>query len=614
MKFSRKVLIAAIALGLTLGVSATSMAQALVPADTVVYGTIYTSNPQQEVVDAFAVKDGKYIYVGDRAGAEAYIASNTNVIDKQTGMIMAGATEGHGHYILQSAMQFMIPSKAISLAELKPQIEAYIAANSERPAYLGWGWSRENDLVPNTDIDYTAFLDALCSDKPLLLMDCDGHQAIANTKALEMICSTGNIKLVDPERGREDNTSIPGGIVLRLADGRANGYMRDQPGILGMRLVGSLCFTAAEYDQIIMNMQKLLYEQGYTNYNDGCTNVTGMAVVDAMYKADAADEIKINIRPHYNPLVYELHNKAVVNNYLDEITKFRAIKSKHILPAGIKIFADGVTESQTGLNNLPYVGTDNYGNEVTDEATMYMLTKAANERGIGIHSHSYGNAGVHATINAFIKAQNEVNNGTRNDMCHVKNVLLEDFQRMADNNIGVALNINWHRPYTKELIEITVKEELQPESIVNDSYPTGDLIKYGVVTTSSTDAPAHNDFPSDVFGIMEQAVNPKALNFLDGLSEFMKQKMISIGYTKENLQHAEITNAYQCVPVKTGIDIMTINGAKFMGIDQERGSIEEGKYADFIMVDQNVLDCALDDIHKTKVEKVFFEGEEVYRK
>jgi len=137
-------------------------------------------------------------------------------------------------------------------------------------------------------------------------------------------------------------------------------------------------------------------------------------------------------------------------------------------------------------------------------------------------------------------------------------------------------------------------------------------VKQLVAAGANPDAPAHNDFPTDVFGIMEQAVNPKTLSYLDGLPEFQKQKFISWGYTKENLKNAKITNAYQCVPVKNGLDIMTINGARFMGIDKERGSIEVGKYADFIFADQNVLKCSLDDIHKTKVEQVFFEGEEVY--
>jgi len=607
MKFTKEMLASDAGLG------ANVITKELVSADTVVYGTVYTSNAKQEVVEAFAVKDGKYIYVGNKAGAEQYIGSNTEVIDKQTGMIMAGATEGHGHYFLQSIMQFMIPSRETSLAALKPQIEAYMAKYPDKPAYLGFGWSRENDLAPNTDLDYAAYLDALCSDKPLLLFDCDGHKAIANTKALELMFNEANVKLVAPEKGREDDTSLPGGAILRLANGRANGYLLEQAGIMGMRLLGNHCFTDDEYDKAMVDMQNILYQQGYTNFNDGLTNFAGMKLGEAMLRADVEGKIKLNILPSYGPLVYELNNPAIFNKFLDKVTELHNTKSKHILPACVKVFADGVTESQTGLNDVPYVGTDNYGTVVTDEATIYMLTKAANERGIGVHSHSYGNVAIHYTIDAFVKAQNEVKNGTRNTMCHIKNVFQEDFKRMADNNIAVALNINWHRPLTKELIELTMKVGLQPESLINDSYPTGDLIKYGVVTASSTDAPAHNEFPTDVFGIMEQAVNPKALNYMDGLPDFLKELLASAGCTKENFEKVEVTNAHQCVPVKAGLDIMTINGAKLMGIDKERGSIEVGKYADFILVDQNVLECALDDIHKTKVEKVFFEGEEVYK-
>ena len=74
-------------------------------ADTVVYGKIYTANSKQEYVEALAIKDGKYIYVGNKDEAAKYVKSGmTKVVNYNDGFIMPGATEGHGHYIMISTL------------------------------------------------------------------------------------------------------------------------------------------------------------------------------------------------------------------------------------------------------------------------------------------------------------------------------------------------------------------------------------------------------------------------------------------------------------------------------------------------------------------------------
>lgn len=581
-------------------------------ADTIVYGSIYTSNPNQDVVEAMAIKDGKYVYVGDKKGAEEYKGDKTRIIDHADGMVMAGATEAHGHYMIQSLEKIGVPAQVSSLTEIKNVLEDYIAKHPDNTVYYGAGWERVNDLEPNADIDYAAFLDAICKDKPVIIPDNDHHQALVNTKAMETIFNLRNIKIVDADKGREDTASMAGAIIMRLPDGRANGYLRDQVVMIGMRILGGEAFGKKEYDFAIEDMQKSLYSQGYTNYNDGMTNVLGPKLIEQLFIADKEGKVRINIASTLNLLTYEVQDPVVLNECLDKIEQMNKNESKYVLPVGIKIFADGVTETQTGFNDIPYVGTENYGNEIITEEDIYNLALKANSRGIGIHSHSYGNAAIHNTVNGFIRAQNEANTGVVNTMCHVMNVKDEDYSRMADNHIYVALNINWRKPFTKELRHNFSEITKIPESLLDDAYPTAKLVESGVVTASSTDAPAHNGAPTDVFGIIELASNPKDLSFFIGMSEIMQQEIKNAGFTPENFKDAEITNSYQCVPVKTAMDIMTIDGAKFLGIEKERGSIEVGKYADFILVDKNIMQCPPDEIHTTKVQEVYFEGDKVF--
>lgn len=70
----------------------------------------------------------------------------------------------------------------------------------------------------------------------------------------------------------------------------------------------------------------------------------------------------------------------------------------------------------------------------------------------------------------------------------------------------------------------------------------------------------------------------------------------------------------ELITVEQALDVFTINGAKQLGIDKERGSIEVEKYADFIFLDKDITTCKLDKIHSAKVNTVYFEGKKVYNR
>ena len=242
------------------------------------------------------------------------------------------------------------------------------------------------------------------------------------------------------------------------------------------------------------------------------------------------------------------------------------------------------------------------------------MTKASNEKGIPVHTHTFGNVAVRNTVSAFIKAQNEVNNGTRNTMAHVRNVLPEDYKRIADNHIAVAENINWGSPVTEKFVKLIEQVKGIPGKLVVEGYPVKSLLDHGVVVGSSTDAPAASGMPTDVFGIVEMAVDRASLGWTDGIPEANKGAFKIVGYTGNSLKVEDVLNMYECVPVKTALDIMTIGGARLIRTDHTRGSIEVGKSADFIIVDKNVLNCPTNEIHKARTMKVYYDGELVYER
>ncbi|MDO5426731.1 MAG: hypothetical protein Q4F54_03165 [Coriobacteriia bacterium] len=102
-------------------------------ADLVVYGNIYTAEDENNsMAEAFAVKDGKYVYVGDKEGVKDYIKEGkTEVIDKTgEGMVMPGATEGHSHYFGQSAIETCLPVSNCSFNEMIDALKVQVANNN----------------------------------------------------------------------------------------------------------------------------------------------------------------------------------------------------------------------------------------------------------------------------------------------------------------------------------------------------------------------------------------------------------------------------------------------------------------------------------------------------
>ena len=128
-----------------------------------------------------------------------------------------------------------------------------------------------------------------------------------------------------------------------------------------------------------------------------------------------------------------------------------------------------------------------------------------------------------------------------------------------------------------------------PEDVAEKGYPMKSFFDYGVNVSSHSDYPALSGSPDDPFGIMKVAVT----GVYDPETE-------EPWWTEELLTREQVLTA------------MTINCAKQMFIDDERGSIREGKYADFLLVDKDVLSCPVNEIGKARTEATYFEGKKVF--
>ena len=544
-------------------------------ADLVVYGKIYTAEGNQ-IVEAFAVKDGKYVYVGDKAGAEAFVEEGkTEVVDYSgKGLVMPGCGNGHAHYALGYAIQSVgtVMSRDTDVDKfLKEIVPAAVKKAKDNGADVIFGSGWEMMKFPK-DLCYRKMLDEVCSDIPIYFADEEGHKGLANTILLK---KAGLIK----EDGTAGKTEVRGGEIVLDADGVPTGYVKEQAGTYVRSFLDNEYLFSVDVAKANMaGIQEQLLSEGYTMYQDGYSSYF---FNDNFYKAaqqmDQAGDMHFVLGT-----AWELDSWMDVDKTLEKASATKKYESAHIRTNWLKMFMDGTVESGTGFVEPLYPG-GKQGIPNWSEEELTDITRKANEKGITMHVHVMGNKGVERIVNAYVKAGKKE---MRNTLVHVYGVNEPDYQRMADNNIYVTSGMLWHHADNELQAELM---QILPEGLKDKGYPMKSFFDHGVNLSSHSDFPALCGAPDDPFGIMEIVVT-------------------GVYYPEQ----AKPWWTEECLTREQALTALTINVARQMFLENERGSIKEGKYADFLLVTKDVLTCPVTEIHEAKPAATYFEGKKVY--
>lgn len=550
-------------------------------ADMVVYGTVYTVEDDAPQAEAFAVKDGKYIYVGSVDGAKAYVGEKTQIVDRRgKGMITPGFADCHSHYFTAEAMTAMGSLKFDLLTlpyELLEQVEsAYQEAKmTGKPGIYGFGWTYQLfELAMPTIAD----LDRVCPDIPLYLSDSEGHKGLVNTACLRkagVLNAEGKVE-----------KQIEGGEIVVDENNFPTGLLKEQAGTY-CKLRGIDFDTLLDEEkamQTIVSTRDVLHSKGYTAYQDGWSNHYGNLRFYAAAQTLDEEEDALDLSLC---MAYEIESSTEeLDKELKKAFATTDYATRHINPRFIKLFMDGTVETGTGYVKEAYKdGTQGIANWPVDKFTN--LTRDINGANFTMHVHAMGDMAVHQAVTAFVNAGKKE---LRNTLVHVRNVLTDDYKVMADNDIVVTSGFIWHCA-TETALE-NMRQTL-PEKYVAEMYPIKSYFDNGVVMSAHTDFPALSGSSEMPFDMMEEACTG-----------------ILAGQNDKPFWTEELINRQQALKA------MTINGAYQMQTEKERGSIKVGKFADFVIVDKDVMNesCPVNQIHTAKVMNTFFEGKLVYTK
>ena len=548
-------------------------------ADLVVYGKIFTSE-NNELAEAFAVKDGKFVYVGEKKGAEAFIEpGKTQVLDYTgKGLVMPACGNGHAHYSIGVALP-MVGTVAIGKTPeefLKEVVPAAVKKARETGAttVFGFGW---NYITFMDNMPTRQQLDAICSDIPIYFADDEGHKGLANTLCL---VRAGIMKADGTVLKRDKD--IRGGEIVMGPDGTPTGFLKEQAGtFVRFSLDTEHLYPLDVAKVVVKKIQEQLLSEGYIMYIDGWGNYfNNINFFKAAHEADKAGEMNMILA-----LTYETDSWGNVDEALSKAVEVQKYATKHLKTNWFKLFMDGTVEGRTGFVDPLYPdGHQGLANWTEEELTE--ITRKVNASGLTMHIHTMGNKAVNYVVSAYANGGKDE---LRNTLVHVRNVNPEDYKRMADHNMYAVAGMHWHHCPTNAP-EYIREHNLAPAGVEDKSYPMKSYFDNGINVSSHSDFPALSGSPDDPFGIMEIAVTG-VLHGEDGKPWWPEELL-----TREQ-----------------ALLSLTINVAKQMFLEKERGSICEGKYADFLLVDKDVLSCPETEIHEAKPEATYFEGKQVYR-
>ncbi len=521
-------------------------------------GKIYTVDEANPWAEAVAVSGADIVYVGDSAGAEAFIGDKTTVSDLAGKVVLPGMISTHDH-----ATAFM-PFKAGLVMPnngdpkwMLEQLKTYIAENPDGPFYSFGGAFEGAVMITREEID------AIVPDKPFLMIGQGGHGGWANTKALEM---SGVVK------GKPDPIDSYG----RHEDGTPTGEITASPGVFW--IVKELGLV--KKDSIIQaapDVMKLLNSKGVVSSYEVMTFPgTEEAVFAAMNDLEQAGDLTVRF-----VMCTAIQRPVHIEDALSLLKKYGSMYSSEFFNVNtLKIHGDGAFENRTAavLDSYPDQ-PDWYGFLAMpeDQVKDTMVRTAA--MGFNIHTHTVGDRAARWALDGFQAVRDAGYDDVRLATGHTMLVAEEDKPRFAELNVSV-----------NTLSPQTIPTEAAKLALDTERYermmPLGTLIAQGARIGSSADYPV---FDINPFLNMYMMITRKELG---------KDEVLPPEADKITLEQA--------------IRSYTIDAAYMVGSEGYNGSIEVGKRADLVVVDRDIFEVSLEEMAATDVLTTVVNGRIVF--
>lgn len=533
-------------------------------------GKVITVDSDFSIKQAVAVQDGKIIAVGANDEIEKCIGDNTKVLDLKGKPILPGINESHMHAPFFGAtrppLALDLTSPAVkSIKDMVSALDDKVKAMKPGEWIRGFGWAQnslEECISDPTRLPRKGDLDAVSPDNPVAFTDFSCHTLLVNSKVLEM--AGVNKDTPDPPSGemeRDSKTGEPTGI-FKEPDAQA----------LVSKVVPLL--TRQEKKAALLKALALLNANGVTSFTDAAIGPGGENYVSGVMSGEFVNIYKelleegmLTARANVL-LLYGGYGALTIEDIKNNIKTFEIptdIDKSWLNFPGIKIFADGMPLTHTSWMNKNYIGKGaGHGASVVpgksdkeQRKKLIEMIEYVHSKGYQIGVHATGDQAIDAAVDGFVKAIEEQPLGDpRHYIIHGDFISREKAEALAKHNCGISM-----QPYIKSMIaDFEIKVVGKKRAAYE--FPTRTVLDAGLKLTSSSDAPV--TYPNWRLGIQSAVL-------------------------REGVLSGNVSGKEECITVEEAIRTYTINGAWQDHMEDVKGSIEVGKFADFCIIGDDIL-------------------------
>jgi predicted amidohydrolase YtcJ len=539
-------------------------------------GVIYTVDKAQSQAESVAVKEGNILFVGSNSEVVQYQDEQTRIIELEGRMVLPGFHDSHLHPLeagseVGSTCDLKTVSDESSFKNFPKNVIATLRECA--PYQKGTQWILGGGHYISTLFDLLdsgqsplAILDEAIPDKPVAMLEETSHSLWINSVAWQQAVQQGIFN--------EEDINVPGGIVYRDDAGKFTGILFENAGnrVLDIAFTPSKELNNLNYEGLLYGLE-ILAQHGITSMVDARTywqrgHLDVWKRAESEGKLTARAVLSLWAYPHLGDELQIEKLKSMYQNNADSLLRV----------SQVKVYSDGIVGNGTAALLEPYqasfgITDEDKGLNYFEESRLTHYVTELEKVGFDMHIHTIGDRAVRESLNAIEAAQKTNGNiMRRHRLTHLELIHPDDRPRFAQ--LGVIADFQLAGEFTEPK---HAKAENQPliGERASDMFPVKNLYDTGTTITLSSD-----------WDVSE--ISP----FL-GIERALKQNKLP------NLESA--------------IRAYTINAAFLMRQENLTGSIEVGKYADLIVIDQNLSEIPVGKIDETTVLLTLLAGKEVYR-
>jgi predicted amidohydrolase YtcJ len=546
------------------------------PADVVVVnGKVVTMDDASTIVEAVAIRDGRFVAVGTSADIRRLAGAGTRVIDAGGRTVIPGLIDSHVHTLGVAAAEVAQPFQNLeSIAEIQEWIRT---AATAAPAG-DWIWTPRvfPTRIQERRFPTRAELDAAAPNHPVVV---DGAYALmVNSAALR--AAAIDVRSPNP----------PGGAIVKGGDGRPTGLLRNVGALLAR-------FRRASEDtppssDVLERVHAAYNRVGITSVGERGANLAGFRVYEALRKAG-----RLHVRATVTIRIPNPQDLASVQEFLRDLPLGPRQGDEWLKAGPLKIVADGGILAGTSFMREPYGLTSRALYGVDDPAYRGFLTitreqiasaiDAGASRGWQMAAHVTGDAGVDAVLDAFEAARKRhPSTDPRHTLIHAYFANAEAAARAARLGVLVDTQPAWYYKDADALAPALGDRRLEPFIGLRT------WLDAGVVTAINTD---------HMFGLdPDAAMNP--------FNPFLTMATAVTRHT----EGGRVIGEAQRVSRMEALKLMTRDAAKFSFDEARTGSIEVGKLGDLAILSADLLTCPEDRIRSITVDVTLVGGRVVH--